>query len=809
VTTKAQLLKLRFLRRHGVALVPPVITSASTGFVAENAPLAFTLSANEAVTWLLAGGPDVGLFEISGSTLRWIGNGTRDFEAVDAGDNVFVVTVQATSVATSLTAQASIAITVTDVVEVGVPDLIPSAQWGATGVVGSGWTVANPQPTASPDRLLTDPPKARIRPLFVPRQTIDGDMIIGFDASAEGGLQRVRVHMEGNYVDVTTETRVDYVDVNGVADWFFGHCVRLKHAEWLALNASGEASIYAEAVPVNPAIQTRIIGPLNMRARSTAKLYDVVLDWTPSLPDSPAVLGADGVWRGRYNTFEKALEFCHGSATRHHCKITAKETLNYNMDVVVSPSRPAGVQSWIVLTHDPGVEAQVHGNGLDFILLNTTMICFRGSGIVYQPDLGNINVGAAVYIWGDGMTIENASPEGMYNNTLAPSPTYFLGSAAVFVYWTDVMTTAGLHYGQLARGCYIVDNAGDSYDHNKCVHNCDAVRNNHNPPRTNAGNESLSVSHPAGTATLECSGDPRITTRTITIKNAGSTIASFALSGTVGALGHTFTDVANWINTTAAIQALGITATVLPMGLKKRATFISSGEAGTSNNQDLSPTVTLPATRLKATGTVFSAIIDGHGDGVQYTVATYENICIRFLRITDTIAAQSFFIESQVFKDFAIRDCLFWSQGGGAGIDSDWGGDHSHTTVEDCTFANILVEWVIGTSAGGFPNTIFSCDTFCAWRRNYIHQAVWLTPGSYVPDPNVVIDANYFYAGTLPARATSSPPVTSPALDTLFNDPSGARDYSPVLNGPLKFGAGANDYYGCFLPNGSLRALAA
>lgn len=98
---------------------PPSITSSSSQSVAENAHLSHTLTASETVTWSIVGGADQLKFELSGSTLRWAGNGTKDYEAPDdAGhNNGYVVTVRAASVATSLTANQTITVTVTNVSE--------------------------------------------------------------------------------------------------------------------------------------------------------------------------------------------------------------------------------------------------------------------------------------------------------------------------------------------------------------------------------------------------------------------------------------------------------------------------------------------------------------------------------------------------------------------------------------------------------------------------------------------------------------------------------------------------------------------
>jgi len=102
----------------GPDVTAPVITSSNTVSNAENSVLAHTLTANEPVTWaIVAGGADNARFEISGSTLRWLSNGTKDFEAPnDANtDNAYIVTVRATDLASNPSTIQTITVTVTDV----------------------------------------------------------------------------------------------------------------------------------------------------------------------------------------------------------------------------------------------------------------------------------------------------------------------------------------------------------------------------------------------------------------------------------------------------------------------------------------------------------------------------------------------------------------------------------------------------------------------------------------------------------------------------------------------------------------------
>ena len=63
----------------------------------ENAQLSIALTADVLASWLIAGGPDAAQFELNGSNIRFLGNGTKDFEApTDANhDKVYEVLVSA------------------------------------------------------------------------------------------------------------------------------------------------------------------------------------------------------------------------------------------------------------------------------------------------------------------------------------------------------------------------------------------------------------------------------------------------------------------------------------------------------------------------------------------------------------------------------------------------------------------------------------------------------------------------------------------------------------------------------------------
>jgi hypothetical protein len=84
----------------------PTITTNAAQSVTELFPLSVALTADETISaWTITGGPDQLQFEISGTTLRWFGNGTQNYDVPTDLDtnNTYVVQVSATDLGGNIT----------------------------------------------------------------------------------------------------------------------------------------------------------------------------------------------------------------------------------------------------------------------------------------------------------------------------------------------------------------------------------------------------------------------------------------------------------------------------------------------------------------------------------------------------------------------------------------------------------------------------------------------------------------------------------------------------------------------------------
>lgn len=235
----------------GADATPPTITSSDAPSVAENATLAQALTANEAVTWSIVGGADQAKFELSGSTLRWASNGTKDYDAPDDADanNTYLVTVRATDAAANTTDQ-SITVTVTEAFEgptwVGKSTALGSTAAGNIDFTSSGRAAGDQLfiAIASANQAITAPggfTEVANSPQF--RGT----------AAAIGGIRLALFQKTGD----GTETTVSIADP-GDHVYAVGFVIRPKAGESIAVDVSAGKNAAAGTAHSGNALTTTV-----------------------------------------------------------------------------------------------------------------------------------------------------------------------------------------------------------------------------------------------------------------------------------------------------------------------------------------------------------------------------------------------------------------------------------------------------------------------------------------------------------------------------------------------------------------------
>lgn len=177
-------------------------------------------------------------------------------------------------------------------------EIVPSESW--SGISGSGFTAQQPAPV-DPQRLTAKP---ALRLATPPHQYFTERMPVYVSAAANDsgslfddlGLSHVRVHCEGNTIDIPSPSYRMVTDANGVERSYYGWHFDLVHPEAGGTdgNGNGNMQIYFEAVPTDSTMQNRVIGPYRWTAarfddgQGGFTPYDHRIEVAPSNPDPNA-----------------------------------------------------------------------------------------------------------------------------------------------------------------------------------------------------------------------------------------------------------------------------------------------------------------------------------------------------------------------------------------------------------------------------------------------------------------------------------------------------------------------------------------
>jgi hypothetical protein len=595
--------------------------------------------------------------------------------------------------------------------------ITPGTTW--TGVSQSGYT-------STPTDPVRTTAKPILRPIVVPEQTFSSTLLFGFGAGANNkgslknmGLKKVRVYFEGNVVDIPEPTYQTISDANGVARTYFGWWVRLARPN----STNGSGDVYAEAVPLDDSMQSRVMGPY------TFHLNDVVYDRTVTVNSTQAAVAGSN-----YQTLSAALTYLKSVAARNP-KITFTGGGPYTLagsgggsSYRISGYFNIEASAPVVFSQDTYNSASDQGrstyDGLHFMGANITIDLKNITGIYHE--------GTTKKHWIDGISLTDSFGHyhiwdiGTSRQNLAAYVIRNGGwiTEATFTNLANPGVSADLVRGCTFTGCY-----SDLVTDARCV----VKTTSSGLLNTEYTDDLLAMtvvySGTENTATFYWTGTYSAASRTFTA-TWGSNTASFVVYGNVSyktSNTYWFADVVNWINGLGN----GWSATLVDNTRRAMTASTAMGKAVATNST--------PINVKGVTASIYS-MLDIHSDWYQHTVSgadTNENVYVANNMQYDSIC-QNFFLTGPS-KDFLFFNNAFHTPVKTTGYDqsdnlrSQYGSTHSHVVIAHNTHQNQTQR----LSSGYIP------DSYCLFANNSVKSFEWVA----VATSTLTLTGNHIHSG--------------------------------------------------------------
>lgn len=604
--------------------------------------------------------------------------------------------------------------------------IMPSA--GFTGPAGSGFG-------GSYGAVPTDPVFATAKPclrlLVPPNQTFTDKLLVGVIAMGiDGGslantlgMEKVILHYEGNTIDLVRPSWQALLDVNGNRVLYYGWWAWLSHN-----GVNGTGNTYFEAVPRNPTMQRRVIGPYEFLP--SAAIHDAEYVMAPSL--SP-------ITGQRFQSTDLGVvkAYLDTLVTKpRNPRITIIEGGNYQWSQQGSPYCLAGYLT-VEATAPVTITAPA---SIANMRTRIDGIHFKGSNITL--DLVNYHQvyheGTARSHWFNGIYITDSGGRYRLENKGPKLTTGPRGGG-----WT---TECEMTYLQdwgvnLIRGGRWRFGSRDIFAGSQCV--TGLTIQDHSSDEYREAVPAMTVRYTgAGTGTLSLAGNNELNNRVLTAKVAGSTVGTFTISNNNPLGNYDVSDVKAWIDSLGA----GWSATVLSDDRRASALcYVPLGIHGFTDLDVKTETITL------------SCAFDHHSDGWQgNTGGITENAVFYNVRAWD-IATQTINVGGQYelrsiyFVNFAFaQDQASPSTGV---LLSQFSGPHKGVVLAHVTSANQTLS--LRTDLAG--SLKYNPDSYCAIIDCAWPSVTWGSGGG--TDADVLISGNhtdsYSVHNTQPALAVN------------------------------------------------------
>ncbi|TNE50386.1 MAG: hypothetical protein EP341_07675 [Sphingomonadales bacterium] len=624
----------------------------------------------------------------------------------------------------------------------------PGADWD--GSAASGFAAVPNDPV----RLTAKP---GLQLLVPPRQCFTQSLTIGVMAMANNGgtmidnlgLSHVRVHYEGAVQDIGAPTLYRFNDTNGVERTYWGWWITLEHN-----GTHGEAHIYFEAVPLDPTMQNRVIGPFSFFP--AAQQYDFEVEVAPSQPVIP---------NQRYTNIRDA-----GNAIRaqnsQHGRILVTESGTYDLTPILATYVCEGyctIEATVPITiaksaYVPGSSA-AENNSL--LRLKMDGLWFKGgnitidmaeTGVIYHEGPNNPQ---NVF---DGVTITDSKGRGaLWLKGQKPTP-YICRDNPYFLECEVSFVQNAFNNASLVRGCSYSGGAQDAFSYARCIAFNTLIGHHNEDWRSQIDAMTVRYSGPAASATIEMSGGSDTNNRIITLREEGVAIASFTAKNTpsdfIADTNYEIADVVAWIN-----GLPGWTATLLDD--TRRATALSHDSASTLGNA-------FGPVDCKATDATLHTVFDPHGDVWAINLQSSENSLafgnlihgnnLPGIFFSYNSHSDLFFVNNALATDEAINPAY-------QNLFSQWGKPGSHVVIAHNSLANQKL--LLRTSSG------MTADPYCLLANNCMLGIDW----DGQPDAALTISSNHLHQGATSPAGSIAASIGGDQYD-LFQD-AATGDFSP------------------------------
>ncbi len=618
--------------------------------------------------------------------------------------------------------------------------LSPGDNWN--GNAGSGFTST----PGDPPRLTAKPILRLITP---PGQRYSESLTIGVRAAANNsgtlfdsdGLSTVRVHCEGNVIDIAAPGVRGFYDASGSKKNVWGWWCDLEYT------GNGSVDVFFEAVPIDTSMQSRVIGPYRFHPNTADWDFDFTVD--PGQPISstnfhdvnPAInalklQGATGAARVR---IEKAGAY----------QFTDR---NWNR---------GSDAEWLVIEGSvPGVRfvQPLAGDGTpNYFRPRFEPVCFRtceldfstSSEYYFEPGWNHEN-------WFDRCSITNSNDR---QDTPLKKPRNGLAWIFRGRHWITECDFSNLWNcvtGQhLVRNCTFTDCWSDLANGTYAFIGNTVEDFDGGYFRTGFAALGVNYTGSASTATIAASG---IGPKTFTLREDGSTIDTFTAQTSKSAFladtNYTVQNVADWINAQPNWSATVSDDTF--------AAFALCLETGT-------PQAAFSEQDVKNSPLTLHAKFDIHADIYQLSGnATAENIVIAENRMWELDAQNIFLTAPGGCNDALVANNAF-SNSLTSGAQSQLTAEHSHVIMAQNTFASQIVALR--------SDSTYDPDGYCLIANNVSTELRW----GGTADSDATVSNNHVHAGGSDPAGSSGTTIGGDSTTLFVN--AGLGDFAPV--GPL------------------------